>query len=380
VLFLAACGGRRPPLAEPTLPPPAAWKTLLGEFVEPPLATDGRRLLVATRDGVIRSLDPSTGEVLWKAEQQPGRLSAADGTVLVRRADGTLVSLHPRTGAVRWQVATGVAGDLPAVIDEDRAIVAGQGLSAVELAAGRVLWTDATARATAPPVRAGYRLLTGEADGSLRSRDRETGAPAWEVRTQAALAAPPLVDTLRQRAYLGTTDKRLIEVSLRDGDTGWRWTVGADVVHPGLLLRQTALFASHDAVLYAMRLGGNLAWRSGLPSRPLSGPFLAGSFVLVACLENEVVVFDPSSGKRLGSFRTAAEIRTAPLMAGSVIAIGLRDRSVVGYALPGTPVPPPAPATEPPPGAALGGSAAPASAPAPPPPPAVEPPRPAPLD
>ncbi|MGE5127718.1 MAG: PQQ-binding-like beta-propeller repeat protein [Betaproteobacteria bacterium] len=348
----AANGPPRPPL----LPMAAAWKTLLPDFVTPPLAADSRRIYVATRDQSVRALDQTTGAVAWKVDGLEGRLSAADGTLLVRAEDGTLTSLQPRTGGVRWTAPTGVGGSLPAVIDQDRALVAGRGLAAVELASGRVLWTDASAAVTAPPVRAGARLLSGEADGTLRCRDRATGASLWTVRTGKALLAPPLVDLAGGRLYLGTTDKRILELKLDRGDRGWRWTVGADVAHAGLLLPDLVLFAPFDAVLYAIHRGGNLAWRGSLPSRPLSGPLLVSGYLLVACLENELVAFAPESGKKVGSLRTAAEIRTPPLVAGPVLALGLRDRSVIGYALPGgalappavTPAAPEAPGTPPP--------------------------------
>jgi outer membrane protein assembly factor BamB len=320
----------------------ALWKTLLPDFVEPPLAADARRIYVATRGQAVRALDQTTGEVAWKVEGLAGRLSAADGMLLVRSEDGTLTSLQPRTGGVRWTAQTGVGGSLPAVIDQDRALVAGQGLAAVELASGRVLWTDAAAAVTASPVRAGARLLTGEADGTLRCRDRATGASLWTVRTGRALLAPPLVDLAGGRVYLGTTDKRILELKLDRGDRGWRWVVGADVASAGLLLPDQVLFASFDAVLYAIHRGGNLAWRGSLPSRPLSGPLLVSGYLLVACLENELVAFAPESGKKLGSLRTTAEIRTPPLVAGPVLALGLRDRSVIAYALPGTAPAPPA--------------------------------------
>ena len=203
----------------PLLPLTPAWKTLLGDFVTAPLATDGRRVYVATRDGAVRALDPATGAVAWKAEGLPGRLSAADGVLLVRGEDGTLWSLQPRTGAVRWKTETGVAGTLPAVVDGDRALVAGRGLAAVDLASGRVLWSDASgAETTAPPVAAGSRLLAGEADGTLRCRDRATGSSLWTLRTAGALLAPPLVDEARRRLYLGTSDKRILEVSLDKGE------------------------------------------------------------------------------------------------------------------------------------------------------------------
>jgi outer membrane protein assembly factor BamB len=355
-LLLAACGtGLRAP-KPPLLPLPPAWKTLLEDFVVPPLAADGRRVYVATRDGVLRALEQPTGSVIWKAEGVAGRVSAADGHVVVRGEDGTLTSLQPRTGAVRWTAATGVAGTLPAVLDQDLAFVAGRGLAAVELSTGRVAWVDASgAETTAPPVSAGYRLLTGDADGLLSCRDRATGGTFWTLKTGGALLAPPLVDTGRRRVYLGTTDKRILEVSLDKGKPGWSWRVGADVGHAGLLLPDRVLFASYDAVVNALRRGGNLAWRGSLPSRPLSAPLPAAGYLVVACLENELVALDPDTGAGAGSLRTSAEIRTPPLVAGGFVVLGLRDRSVLAYALAGTPVPseaapePPAAPVAPPP-------------------------------
>ena len=316
----------------------------------PPLAADSRRLFVASRDGVVRALELSTGRVLWKAEGVPGRLTAADGTVLVRGEDGTVWSLQPRSGTVRWKTETGVPGTLAVVLDRDRALVAGRGLAALDLASGHTLWSDPGGEeTTAPPVVAGPRLLAGEKDGTLRCRDRATGVALWTLRTEGPLIAPPLVDIPRRRIYLGTTDKRILEVSLDKGRPGWRWTVGADVASQGLLLPRHVLFASHDAVLWSLGRGGSLAWRGALPSRPLSGPLMVQGHVLVACLENEIVAFAPDTGTSTGTLRTSAEIRTPPLVAGSLVVVGLRDRSVVAYVPHGTPgeVPPAVPPVEP---------------------------------
>jgi outer membrane protein assembly factor BamB len=333
-LLLAGCAGKRAAPTPPPLPLAPAWKTLLGDFVTSPLAADGRRVYVATRDGAVRALEPATGAVEWKTEGLPGRLSASPGILLARGEDGALWSLQPRTGALRWKAETGVAGTLPALIDGDRALVAGRGFAAVDLASGRVLWSDASgADTTAPPVAAGSRLLAGEADGTLRCRDRATGSSLWVLRTSGALLAPPLVDEARRRLYLGTSDKRILEVSLDEGKSGWAWRVGADVGHAGLLLPGQVLFASFDAVLYSLRRGGNLAWRRALPSRPLSAPQLAGNRVLVACLEDELVAFASETGATAGSLRTSHEISTPPIVEGGLVVLGLRDRSVIAYGL-----------------------------------------------
>jgi outer membrane protein assembly factor BamB len=268
----------------------------------------------------------------------------------VRAEDGTVFCLQPRSGTVRWKAETGIAGTLAAVLDGDRAYVAGRGLAALDLSSGRTLWSDTGgSETTAPPVPAGSRLLSGEQDGALRCRDRASGVSLWTLRTGGPLLAPPLVDVARRRVYVGTTDKAILEVSLDKGRRGWRWTVGADVANQGLLLRSHVLFTSYDAVLWSLGRGGSLAWRGALPSRPLSGPLMIQGHVLVACLENAIVAFAPETGTPTGSLRTSAEIRTPPLVvSGSLVVLGLRDRSIVAYAPPGAAGAEPSPTVPPP--------------------------------
>ena len=309
----------------------------MGEAVVAPLAADSRHVFVATRDGAVRALEPKTGEVLWRAEHVPGRLTAGDGVLLVRDESGAVTSLHPRTGAPRWRVETGVAGTLPIVLDGERALVAGQGLAAIALENGAPLWSDRSgAETTAPPLPTTARLLTGEKDGTLRCRDRASGTTLWTLRTSEALVAPPLVEESRGRLYLGTTDRRILEVSLDKGQPGWRWKVGADIAHAGLLLNGRVIFAAYDAVLYALARGGNLGWRGALPSRPIAAPLVVEGRIVVACLENQLVAFDAATGAKEGGFNTSAEIRTPPIRVGGLIVLGLRDRSVIAYGLAGS--------------------------------------------
>jgi len=303
--------------------------------VDGELATDGRRVFAITRDGIVRAFDPPTGQVLWQSEQSSGALAASETALILRLVDGTVKSLAPAKGSVRWEAASGIVGDLPPVLDGDRVLIAGKGMAALDAASGQVLWsapTDPTV--TAPPVAAGPRLLAGEEDGTLRCRDRASGVSLWKLRTASALLAPPVVDPERRRLYLGTTDRRILQVGLEKGNKGWAWKVGADVESPGLIHEHRVLFTAFDAVLYALNRGnGNLVWRAPLPSRPLSGPLLSGATVLVACHERDVIGFDVSTGRAVGNLRAAAQIGTPPLLLGGRLFLGLKDRSVVGYEL-----------------------------------------------
>src|SRR6266545_2022576 len=171
-------------------------------------------------------------------------------------------------------------------------------------------------------------------DGTLRCRDRASGVSLWKLRTGSAILAPPVVDPEQRRLYLGTTDRRILEVGLEKGKKGWAWKVGADVESPGLIHEHRVFFTAFDAVLYALNRGnGNLVWRAPLPSRPLSGPILSRATVLGACHEKDVIGFNVKTGTPVGNLRTTARIGTPPLLLDGRLFLGLRDRSVVGFEL-----------------------------------------------
>lgn len=341
---LAACG--HPRIGPPALfPMTSVWVVPVEDIIEPPLASDGWRVFVSTREGALRAFDPS-GAPVWRRDGRPARLAAGPGILVLRQADGTLVSLDPETGATRWTSSSGVTGGLPPVVDLDRVLVAGDGIAALDVATGRSLWSfPGSPVASSLPVSSGPWVLVGEADGTLRCRDRATGLPLWAYRTGGVLHASPVVDA-DQRAFVGTTDRRFLALDVTKGRLRWRWKVGVDVQSAGAVLRHTVLFASFEDVLYALkRSNGHMIWRAPLPSRPLSGPILVGDSVLQACYESELVGFDGRTGGRLGGLKTPAEIRTPPLLVGDRLYVGLRDRTLVAYTLDLTPARPKEPET-----------------------------------
>ncbi len=312
------------------------WTAALEDLVEGPLAADEKRIYVTTRDGTQLALDRDTGAPVWKVAGRAGILAGGPTALVLRQADGTVMRLHPESGSVLWRVSSAVSGGLAPVVDGDRILVAGNGLAALDVQTGGVLWSVAggTAASALPEVF-GARLLVGEQDGTLRCRDRATGVSLWTFRTASALLAPPRVGGDR-RVFLGTTDRRVVALSLDKGRPAWRWKVGADVQSAPALQGKLVLVVSFDAVLYALNRGnGNLVWRAPLPSRPLSSPMFVGTAVLVACHENEILGFDLKTGTRQGGLKTTAQIRTPPLLLDGRIYLGLRNRSVVALKLAG---------------------------------------------
>jgi outer membrane protein assembly factor BamB len=327
-LALGACGARGP-VAEPlkVFPLSTDWLVPLERAPLPPIVTDGERLLVATRGTAVQAFVPETGSLLWRRHQPIGQLAAAPGLLVVREADGTLSRLAPESGELIWKVQTGIAGDLPPVIDDDRILVVGTGIAALSAESGRPIWGDSgTVKVTTPPVTAGRYTLVTEQGGVLRCRDRETGATVWEHATGGTLAAPPVVDE-SGRILLGTTSRRFLALDLHEPRrVRWRWKVGTDITVGAALLEGRVIFASLENVLYALkRSNGNLVWRQPLPSRPLSAPQPVGPIVIQACQENEILGFNAKTGRKAGGIRTPSEMRTAPLVLGERVFVGLRN-------------------------------------------------------
>lgn len=302
------------------------WTVSLEGPFDAPLSTDGARVFVVGREGLAQAFDLAQGKPLWKRQFPAGTLlSAASELVVARQPDGTVSRLGAQDGLDLWSRSSGIPGSLPAVIDDDRLLVAGDGIAAMAVQDGRLLWgAPGAPKLTAPPVRQGEQVYVVEENAMLRARRRQDGSLLWSFRAPGPLAASVGAD--EQRVFLGTSAHALFGLKASKGTQRWRRKLGADVQTQPVPAGKLLLVASHENVLYALNAGnGHLTWRAPLPSRPLAGALVFSEAVLLACRENDLVGFDLKTGAKLGALRTGAEIRTAPILAGQQLLIGLRQ-------------------------------------------------------
>lgn len=329
-LLLACLACARPVVFPPALfPAKGTWTRAVDGPIEGPLASDGTRVYVATRDGKVRALDAATGQVVWTRALSPGTTVGAAGDVVVaRETDGNVRRLAGADGRDLWSVAARVTGHVAPSVGGSRVFVAGDGVAALDAADGRLLWAaPGTPAVLHPPALISTQVVVVEADGTLRGRDVESGLPLWGRRLSAA--APPLAGE-NDRLFLGTSERSVLGLRARDGSRRWRWRLGADVDSTPALSGRRLLVATLEAVLYALDRGnGHMLWRQALPSRPLSSPLVIGEGVLVACRESDLVGFALADGARLGAIRTPGEMRTPPLLVGDRLVVGTRHPWVV---------------------------------------------------
>ena len=302
-----------------------------------PLASDGARVFVAGEDGLLRALDLATGATLWRIERRSGLLAAAPGLLVVRETDGTVWNLDPQSGSARWKVESAIAGEVPPVIDGERILIAGTGLAVLDAGSGKPIWSlPGEPRIAAPPLMLGALIVLAEADGTLRARDAGTGEARWWQPTGGPLWAEPAADA-DGNLFVGTSARRFRTYRLSDGNARWKWRVGTDVRYPPAVAGRAVIFASHEAVVYALkRSSGGMLWRASLTSRPLSGPIVLPGGVLVAShgsrpSENFLVGFDLQTGSRLGDLRTPEELQSPPIVAGGRVLLSMKNGTVASF-------------------------------------------------
>jgi hypothetical protein len=245
--------------------------------------------------------------------------------------------LDPRTGDGRWRTQTGVSDPLVPWIDSDRVVVAGMGLTSLDVKTGVVQWKRGEGRFTAPPSVVGTRIIVGDSEGTIHAFDARTGRILWIHRTNSALLCPAIGDQ-DGRLYLGTTDGWFLALHARNGGLDWRWRVGADTIYPAIIYEDRVCFSGNDAVVYALkRRNGHMLWRAPLTSRPLGAPILSHKSLLIPCFgEREgrsvIIGVDVRNGLQLGVFETPAELAVSPVPCGERFILGLRDRSIMTVA------------------------------------------------
>ncbi|POB66030.1 outer membrane protein assembly factor BamB, partial [Vibrio vulnificus] len=75
------------------------------------------KLFIASRDGVVRALDPTSGKQLWSQNVKQGDtarlsggLTAAYGHVYIGSENGDLIALDEANGEVSWRIS--VVGEI----------------------------------------------------------------------------------------------------------------------------------------------------------------------------------------------------------------------------------------------------------------------------
>jgi len=346
-IALAALGGcasgRAPVLTDPFSKEPAAalavfsidyWHPLVEtsttmefvprEFATPAVDPVSGRVVVGTRDGVLRSVNID-GKVRWQVNT-PAPFYAGvlirDGVVYSPGGDGVLRAIKADTGQVLWSYDCSEELVTVPVLAEGRLLVASQSatLYAVDVNDGKWLWQYRLTPpagfilrgASTPVVRDGVVYL-GFSDGHAAALEAKTGGAIWDrvlsTGTQFIdVSSTPGFDAAGHLIVTSYKDG-LFALDPKTGDTVWQ-TTAAGLAY--VLVKGRVVFAAGEDRIGAWSADtGKNIWVTTLPDRAGQQPALASGLLLVPTGRGLLFV-DPVGGRILRRFDPGKGVTATP--------------------------------------------------------------------
>jgi outer membrane protein assembly factor BamB len=202
---------------------------------------------------------------------------------------------------------------------------------AIDLKTRRVLWTHGHAEQTildAPAVSEGTVYFCSASDGALHALDAGTGRPKWQVASQRAAVASPVVDG--PTAWFGSNDGTFRAVDTQFGRVLWATDLGQPLNMPAALGDKHALVPAGDTMHALDRQSGQAAWthRAGLM---VGAPAVRDGRAYFTRFDRqdgrgEIVAVDLATGKAAWSVPVQNASPFAPAVADGVVFATGTDR------------------------------------------------------
>ena len=302
---------------EPAAPSPASfdarWVTA---FETPASATpgfDATTAYVPLKGGKLVAVDLNRGTIRWQLDLATAFTPATGEGLVFTVSDQTIEARDAATGETRWQTPLPGGAAAPLYWDTGwllASTTAGD-LAAFRANDGRLVWRrQLGAPLVGTPGPALDRLFLPLADRRLVALQLSDGTTVWERTLPAPVTALLALD---DQLVLGTADKKITSVNLSRGRERWTWDLGGDIAGTPAADDKRIYFASRDNMLRAVdRQSGNLRWRAGLSSRPAGGPLRLAEVLLMPLVSNQILGFDPATGKPSVTAAAAGEIGLQP--------------------------------------------------------------------
>lgn len=301
----------------PAAPPPvsfdARWST---DFESTPAAAPGfdrTTAYVPLTDGELVAVDLDRGTIRWRIAVTT-TLTPATGDGLVFIVDDQAIEAREAaTGATKWRTPLPGGAAAPLYWDTGwllASTTAGD-LAAFRASDGTLVWRrQFGAPLVSAPGPALDRLFLPLADNRLVSVALNSGETYWERTFGAEITALLALD---DQLIVGTAAKDVFSVELQRGRDRWHWRLGGDMAGVPAADDKRIYIAARDNVLRAVdRNSGNLRWHEGLSSRPAGGPLRIADALLMPLVSNQIIGFDPATGKETVTASTAGEIGLQP--------------------------------------------------------------------
>jgi outer membrane protein assembly factor BamB len=280
------------------------------EMASPAVDRETGRIIVLTRDGFIRCLNPK-GEIEWR-HGTSGRFSAGativDGVAYVPGGDGVLYAFVVKGGKQLWAYSAGEELASSPVVTANQVLVLSHGdtLYAVDRATGAWKWqyrrdppTGFSVRGVSQPRMDNGFVYLGFADGYVVSLNAEDGALKWQKALGSTVGdfvdvdASPILDE-SGRIYVASYKEGIFGLDAATGDVQWQASRSGIT---SLLGRSRILYAGGDEQVEAVHAdNGRMIWTVNVKDQAARTPVLAGK-TLVVPLSSSLLFVDAINGQ-----------------------------------------------------------------------------------
>ena len=175
---------------------------------------------------------------------------------------------------------------------------------------------------TDPPI-----LLTARSSNNVLARDpaSPTGSIYWEYSTGSQVYKEPVFDAKLGQIYLGTADKRMIALDGR-GLFLWVFKTNGNTASRPVIIDDLIIFGCEDHYLYALNADtGQLIWKSVTGGPVVSSPAQAGDLVAVGSDDGLVYAFNIQTGTLRWTFETERAVEAPIVNVEGMLLIASRD-------------------------------------------------------
>lgn len=279
----------------------------------------GDRLLVASADGRLLSLQPERGDVGWKVDLDRALgagPAAGDDLLAVGTRAGEVVALDPADGAIRW--TSGLTSEVlaPPAIGQGLVVARSNDgrVFALEQDSGERRWLydrnvpSLSVRGYGAPVMVSGGVLVGFDNGRLEALDLRDGTVAWEASVAVPSGRSELermvdIDADPQvnggEVFAASYQGRAAAVSLRSGRIQWAREMS---VVAGLAVDSSFVYLvdAEGSVWCLDRFSGASVWRQqALQGTEPTAPVLQGDWLVVGAADGHLSWLSTEDGRLL---------------------------------------------------------------------------------
>ncbi|CAM3542654.1 Outer membrane protein assembly factor BamB precursor [Vibrio aerogenes CECT 7868] len=306
--------------------PETDWSASVGHGVEHyfsrlrPHSAYGK-IFVASRDGIVKALDPTTGKTLWEKdlgdEEQTflsGGISTGLNQLYIGSETGILYAMDAETGELKWK--QDVSGEILAapVTESDLVIIhTSEGnLIALEQKTGKQQWTistevpNLTLRGDSTPVTVSGGIFWGTANGRLAAAIASSGQMIWQQSIgtpKGATEIDRLIDVDSSPLVIGSTlytvgyNGKLVAIDLRSGKPLWKrnYSSATNIATDG---GKIFVVTDQDYLTAVDARSGTEIWTNRqLENRLVTEPVIIHNYVVVGDSEGYLYWIDRNTGE-----------------------------------------------------------------------------------